>query len=75
MECDESKLGIGVMLMQNEHLVAFESRKLTKLENNLSVYDKDMFAIMHALEKFNKYLVCGSFVICSDHNILKYFLS
>jgi len=48
---------------------------LTNSEKNLSVYDKEMLAIMHALEKFKQYLVCGSFVIRSDHNNLKYFLN
>lgn len=55
--------------------MAFESRKLANAEKNLSVYDKEMLAIMHALEKFKQYLVCGSFVIRSDHNSLKYFFS
>lgn len=30
---------------------------------------------MHALERFKQYLVCGFFIIRSDHNSLKYFLS
>lgn len=61
--------------MQKGQLVAFESRKLTNTKKNLSVYDKEMLAIMHALEKFKQYLVCGLFIIRSDHNSLKYFLS
>lgn len=39
------------------------------------MYDKEMLAIMHALEKFKQYLVSSPFVIRSDHNSMKYFLS
>jgi len=34
-----------------------------------------MLAIMHVLKKFKQYLVCEPFIIRSDHNSLKYFLS
>jgi hypothetical protein len=33
-----------------------------------------MLAIMHALDKFQQYLVGGRFVVRTDHNNLKYFL-
>lgn len=39
------------------------------------MYDKEMLAIMHALEKFKQYLVCVPFIIQSDHNSLKYLLN
>ena len=35
----------------------------------------EMLAIMHALAKFRSYLVGGCFVIKTDHNIIKYFMS
>jgi hypothetical protein len=38
------------------------------------IYDKDMLAIMHALEKFRQYLVGGYFVVRIGHNNLRYFL-
>jgi hypothetical protein len=45
--------------MQNKHPIAFESRKLGGTERLLSIYDKEMLAIMHALAKFRQYLVGG----------------
>lgn len=63
VECDASKFGVGVVLMQKGQPIAFKSRKLTNAKQNFSVYDKDMLAIMHALEKFKQYLVCGPFII------------
>lgn len=75
VECNASKLGIGAMLMQNGQPIAFESRKLSNAEQSFSVYDKEMLAIMHALERFKQYLVCEPFTIWSDHNNPKYFLN
>jgi hypothetical protein len=74
LECDASGEGIGAVLMQNKHPIAFESRKLGETERLLSIYDKEMLAIMHALAKFRQYLVGGRFVVKTDHNSLKHFL-
>jgi hypothetical protein len=74
LECDASGEGIGVVLMQNRHPLAYESRKLRGPELLYSIYDKEMLAIMHALAKFRQYLVGARFVVKSDHNSLKYLL-
>jgi len=71
---DASKYGIGVVLMQKRKPIAFESRKLIPTQQGLSVYDREILAIMHALARFKQYLVCGRFVVKIDHNSLKYFL-
>ena len=63
-----------MVLMQDRHPIAYESRKLTQIEHLYSIYDKEMLAIIHALTKFRQYLVSAEFVIHMDHNSLRYFL-
>jgi hypothetical protein len=74
LKCDASGEGIGDVLMQNKHPLAYESRKLMGPELLYIIYDKEMLAIMHALAKFRQYLVGARFVVKSDQNSLKYIL-
>ena len=74
LQCDASGEGIGAVLMQDKHPIAFESRKLRGPERGYSIYDKEMLAIMHALAKFRQYLVGSKFVVKTDHNNLRHFL-
>ena len=39
------------------------------------MYDKEILEIMHAIHKFRQYLVCGRFIVKTDHNSLRFFLN
>ncbi|XP_044465446.1 uncharacterized protein LOC123195704 [Mangifera indica] len=72
IECDASGVGIGVVLLQEGKPIAYFSEKLNGAALNYSTYDKEMYALVRALETWQHYLVPKEFVIHTDHESLKY---
>jgi hypothetical protein len=75
IECDASGIGIGGVLMQNGCPVAYHSEKLNGARLNYSIYDKELFALVHVLKVWQQYLWPKEFVIHSDHESLKFLKS
>jgi hypothetical protein len=71
IETDASDLGIGAVLMQNHHPVAYLSKALGPRNQALSVYEKECLAILLAVEKWRPYLQHQPFVI-RDHRSLQH---
>jgi hypothetical protein len=74
-DASENASAVGAVLTQNGHPVAFESRKLDKHQVNYPVHDKEMYAIMYALEKWRPFLLGNHFKVFTDHRSLVHFKS
>ena len=69
---DASGIGIGAVLTQDGRPVAYFSEKLNGATLNYPTYDKEMYALIRALETWQHYLWPKEFVIHTDHEALKH---
>ena len=74
IETDASSKGIGAVLMQQGHPIAFISKALSEKHQKLSTYDKEMFAVFFVVKKWHHFLMGRHFIIRTDHKPLKYLL-
>jgi len=72
LETDASDQGIGAVLMQEGHRIAYLSKALSDRNKALSTYEKECMAILIAVEKYRSYLQHQAFVIRTDHRSLLY---
>ena len=72
IECDASGIGIGAVRMQDKRLIAFFSEKLGGAALNYPTYDRELYALVRALETWQHYLWPKEFVIHTDHESLKH---
>ena len=71
IETDACGQGIGAVLMQERHPIAFNSKALVEKHQSLSVYEKEMLAILFTIKKWEPYLINHHFVVKTDHQSLK----
>jgi hypothetical protein len=70
--CDASGQGLGCMLMQDDHVVAYASRQLRKHVEKYPTHNLELAAVVHALKIWRHYTIGKRGEVYSDHKSLKY---
>ncbi|KAM2832466.1 hypothetical protein COP1_032414 [Malus domestica] len=74
--CDASDYALGAVLGQRKdkrpHAIYYASRTLNDAQLNYSTTEKELLAVVFALDKFRSYLLGTKVIIYTDHAALKY---
>jgi len=70
IETDASGIGVGAILMQEGHPLAFISKALGPKSQGLSTYEKEYLAILLAIQQWRPYLQHNEFIIYTDQKSL-----
>ncbi|XP_024037598.1 uncharacterized protein LOC112097214, partial [Citrus clementina] len=77
--CDASDYAVGAVLGQRvdriPHVIYYASMTLNDAQLNYSTTEKEMLAVVFALEKFRSYLIGCKIIVFTDHAALKYLLT
>ena len=72
-------MAVGAVLGQTKdkkhHAITYASKTLTGAQLNYATTEKELFAVVFAIDKFRSYLVGAKIVVYTDHAALKYFLT
>ena len=77
--CDASDFSIRTVLGQREngkpYMVYYASKALNEAQRNYTTTEKELLAMVYALDKFRAYLVGSFILIFTDDSALKYLLT
>nr|XP_027067751.1 uncharacterized protein LOC113693402 [Coffea arabica] len=77
--CDASDHAVGAVLGQRvgkaAHVIYYASRALNGAQLNYSTTEKELLAVIFALEKFRSYLLGAKVIVFSDHTALRYLMT
>ncbi|KAL6312864.1 hypothetical protein AAG906_041036 [Vitis piasezkii] len=73
--CDASDFAIGAVLSQREdgkpYVIYYASKTLNEAQRNYTTTEKELLAVVFALDKFHAYLVGSFIIVFTDHSALK----
>ena len=70
---DASILGTGAVLLQNDHPIAYTSKRYIPAEINYTTTEQEMLAIVRALKEWRCYLEGSEVTLLTDHEPNTYF--
>ncbi|GJX86991.1 reverse transcriptase domain-containing protein [Tanacetum coccineum] len=74
--CDASDFTVGAILGQKEgktfHLIYFASKSLNATQQNYTITEKELMAVVFAFDKFRSYLVLSKTIVHTDHSALRH---
>ena len=77
--CNANDYAVGAVLGQHvgklPHVIYYASRTLNDAQLNYSTTEKELLAIIFALEKFYSYLIGSKVIVCSDYATIRYLLT
>ncbi|CAM8940358.1 unnamed protein product [Rhodiola kirilowii] len=77
--CDASDYAVGVVLGQRVYkkpvVIYYASRTLDAAQRNYSTTEKELLAVVFALEKFRSFLLGTKVVVFSDHAAIRYLMT
>nr|GEX42752.1 reverse transcriptase domain-containing protein [Tanacetum cinerariifolium] len=77
--CDANDFAVGAVLGKQEgkhfHPIHFANKTLNNTQQNYTVTEKELLAVIFSFDKFRSYLVLLKTIIFTDHYALKYMFS
>ena len=77
--CDTSDYAMGEVLGQTKdkkhHVIAYASKTLIGPQLNYATTEKELLAVVFAIDKFRSYLVGAKVIVYTNHAALKYLLT
>ncbi|RVW22137.1 Retrovirus-related Pol polyprotein from transposon 17.6 [Vitis vinifera] len=77
--CDANDFAIGAVLGQRQdgkpYVIYYANKTLNEAQRNSITTEKELLAVVFALDKFRAYLVGSFIVVFTDHSSLKYLLT
>jgi len=76
--CDASNFVVGAVLSQRDgklpHVIYYASRTLDTAQANYTTTEKELLAVVFALDKFRPYILGSKVIVYIDHAALKFLL-
>jgi hypothetical protein len=77
--CDASDYAVGAVLGQTKdrkhNAISYASKTLSGPQLNYATTEKELLAVVFAIDKFRSYLVGAKVIVYTDHVALKYLLT